>query len=152
MRLHRVGVDAVVQLRERAVEVPGEGEAAVFVLLEALEFLDEVDFELGADPQAELEGDVAVGESAAVAPGAGAQADGPGFFDPFLHTELVAVEAGLAFNCGEFAGIKPGVVDALPDAEEFDGVTVAQPVGNEEIAIDDQSGLRGSVGLGLSLR
>jgi hypothetical protein len=35
----------VVQLGEGAVEIPGEGEAAVFVVLEALELLDEVELE-----------------------------------------------------------------------------------------------------------
>ena len=38
---YRVGVDAVVELREGAVEVPREREAAAFVFFEALEFLDE---------------------------------------------------------------------------------------------------------------
>lgn len=33
-----------------------------------------------------------------------------------------------AFNYGEFAIIKRGVVHLLPDAEEFHGVAVAQPV------------------------
>ena len=135
VRPHCVGVDAVVELREGAVEVPREGEAAAFVLLEALEFLDEVDFEFGADPHAELERNVAMGECAAVASGARAEADGRGFFDPILHAELVAVQAGLAFNCGEFAGIKTRVVDSLPDAEELDGVPVAQPVGDEKVAV-----------------
>jgi hypothetical protein len=41
--LDGIGVDAVVELGEGAVEVPGQREAAVLVLLEALEFLDEVE-------------------------------------------------------------------------------------------------------------
>ena len=45
MGFHRVGVDAVIELGEGAVEIPREGEAAVFVVLEALEFLDEVELE-----------------------------------------------------------------------------------------------------------
>ena len=42
-----------------------------------------------------------------------------------------AVELGLHSNPVKFDGIKPGVVDLLPEAEEFDGVTVAQPVGDQ---------------------
>lgn len=45
MRLDRVGVDAVVDLGQHAVEVPGKGKAAIFVLFETLEFLDEVKLE-----------------------------------------------------------------------------------------------------------
>lgn len=132
---HRVGVDAVVQLGQGAVEVPGEGEAAIFVVLEALEFLDEVYFEFGADPHAEFKGDVLVGEGAAVTPGTGAQANGVGLGHPVFDADLVAVQAGLTFNCGEFAIIKTGVVDAFPDAQELDRVPVAQPVRNEEIPV-----------------
>jgi hypothetical protein len=43
VRFDGIGVDAVVELGEGAVEVPGQREAAVLVLLEALEFLDEVE-------------------------------------------------------------------------------------------------------------
>lgn len=135
MGLDGVGVEAVIDLRQGAIEVPCEGEAAVFVLLDALEFLDEVDFELGTDPHPELEGDVVVGVGSAVPPGSRPQTDGVGLFDPFLDAELVAVQAGLTFNYGEFAGIKIGVVDGLPDAEELDGVPVPQPIGDEELSV-----------------
>ena len=43
----------------------------------------------------------------------------------------MVVQTGLTFNYGEFAGIKPGVVDGFPDAEEFDSVAVAQPVAHD---------------------
>ncbi len=56
MGLDGVGVDAVVELGEGAVEVRGEREATTFVLFEPLKFLDEVEFELGAEPGAKLEG------------------------------------------------------------------------------------------------
>ncbi len=46
-----VGVDAVIDLGERALEIPPELEPVVFVVLEATEFFDQIDFELGADPQ-----------------------------------------------------------------------------------------------------
>ena len=120
---------------EGAVEIPREGESAVFVVLEALEFLDEVNFEFGADPHAEFKGDVFVGECAAIPARAGFQADGVGLFHPILDADLVAVQARLTFNCGEFAIIKTGVVDGFPNAKKFDGVTVAQPVRDEEISI-----------------
>ena len=38
-----IGVDAVIELGKGAVEVPGQREAAVFVLFETAEFLDQVD-------------------------------------------------------------------------------------------------------------
>jgi len=48
VRLHRVGVNAIIQLRQRAVEIPRERKSAIFILLEPLEFLDEVKFEFRA--------------------------------------------------------------------------------------------------------
>ena len=42
-----VGVDGVVDLGEGPLELPTEFETVVFVVLEALEFLDEVEFEFG---------------------------------------------------------------------------------------------------------
>jgi hypothetical protein len=56
-----IGVDAVVELREGAVKIPGQRETAAFVVFEALEFLDEVKLKLGAEPRTKLEGDVPVG-------------------------------------------------------------------------------------------
>ena len=76
--LDGVGVDAVVDLGEGALEVPIELEPVVFVILEALKFRDEVELEFRAKPRAKLERDVFVGKSAAIAartrnqpPGAG---------------------------------------------------------------------------------
>jgi hypothetical protein len=43
------------------------------------------------------------------------------------------VEACLTFNPIEFDGIKTGIVDLLPEAEEFDGVAIAQPVEDQVI-------------------
>jgi hypothetical protein len=62
-------VDAVVELRERAVEVPRERQPPALVLLEPLEFLDEIQLELDGDPRRELERDVLVRVGAAVASG-----------------------------------------------------------------------------------
>ncbi len=133
--LDGVGVEAVVDLGQSAIEIPSERETSVFILLEPLEFLDEVNLELRADPHPKLEGDVVVGVSAAVTPSRRPQSDGVGFLHPFLDTELVAVQPGLTFNYGEFAGIKIRVVDGFPDTEKFDGIAVAQPVGDEELTV-----------------
>ena len=57
-----------------------------------------------------------------------------GALDPLLGREGKAVESGHFFNPVEFDGIKTGVVDLLPDTEEFDGVAVAQPVANQIVA------------------
>jgi len=129
------GVDAVVDLGERALEIPIELEAAVFVVLEAAEFFDQINFEFRADPHAELECDVGMGKGAAIATSRGFEANGIGFLDPFLDTDLVAIESGLAFNCGEFAIIKIRIEHRFPDAEELHGVPVAEPVRNEKLAV-----------------
>src|SRR3569832_505174 len=83
--LDGIGVDAVVELGQGAVEVPGQRKSAFLVVLQALEFLDQLDLEFGADPQAEFKGDVLVGVGAAVSSRAGLQADGPGFLRPLLY-------------------------------------------------------------------
>ena len=81
-------MDAVVDLGEGALEVPIELEAVVFLVLEALEFLDEVEFEFRAEPRAELEGDVLVGVGATtVAPGLGLESDGSRGLDPLSRRE-----------------------------------------------------------------
>lgn len=54
--LDGVGVDAVVDLGKSALEVPIEFESVVFLVLEALEFLDEVELEFRTEPRAELKG------------------------------------------------------------------------------------------------
>jgi hypothetical protein len=43
------------------------------------------------------------------------------------------VESRLLFNPIEFDGIKTGIVDLFPEAEELDGVAVAQPVEDQVI-------------------
>ena len=48
--LDRVGMNAVVDLGEGALEVPIQLEAVIFVVFKALEFLDEIQFELRAEP------------------------------------------------------------------------------------------------------
>ena len=125
MGLDGVGVEPVVDLGEGAIEIPSERKAAVLVLLEPLEFLDEVDFKLGTDPHSKLKGYVLVGISAAVASSRGSQPNGIGLFYPFLNAQLVAVQSGLTFNYGEFAVIKIWVVNRFPNTKKFHGVAVS---------------------------
>ena len=131
MGFHRVGVDAVIELGQGAVEVPSEGKAAVFVVLEPLEFLDEIELELRAEPRTELEGDVRVGIRAAVPSGAGNQAFGAGPVNPGFGGQEKAVPSCLISNSLEFEGIKNRVVYLFPDAEEEDGVLVLEPLLNQ---------------------
>jgi hypothetical protein len=51
------------------------------------------------------------------------------------NSDFVAVQPCLAFNYGEFAIIKVRIVDSFPDSKKLHCVPVAQPVGNEKIAI-----------------
>ena len=119
-----VGVDAIVDLGQGALKVPIELQAVVFVVFEPLEFFDEVELELRAEPRAELEGDVFVGKGAAIAASAGDQATRAGAVDPLFGGEVEAVLAGLIFNSLEFDGIENGVIDAFSDAEKEDGILV----------------------------
>jgi len=113
--LDGIGVDAVVDLGEGALEAPPELEAVVFVIFETLEFFDEVELEFRAEPGAELEGDVLVGVGAAVASGARDQSFGPGQVDPFFGGEEETVPSGLISNSLEFEGIKIRVMYLLPN-------------------------------------
>jgi hypothetical protein len=131
MGLDGVGVDAVVDLGEVAADVPAEGLALGF--LEPLKFLNQVELELHRDPRGELQGDVQVGISAAVAPGLGLDADGPGALGPLLGGQDETVEPSHFSNPIEFDGIKTGIVDLLPQAEEFEGVAVSEPVGDQVV-------------------
>ena len=134
MRLHRVRVDAIIQLRQRAVEIPRERQAAVFVLLEPLEFLDEIQPKLDRNPRSELKRDVLVRVSAAaVAASSGNQTNGPGGLNPALGRQDKTVQSSLLFNPIEFDGIKTGVVQPFPNAEELNGVPISQPVLDEVI-------------------
>jgi hypothetical protein len=88
-----VGVDAVVQLGQRAVQAPIGGKLPGLLLLEPLELLDQIELELDGDPRGELERDVLVGVGAAVPPGLGGDADGAGPLDPQLGREGKAVRS-----------------------------------------------------------
>jgi hypothetical protein len=71
-----------------------------------------------------------MGKSAAIAACCGFESNSVGFLNPFFDTDLVAVQSGLVFNYGEFAIIKSGIEHRFPDAEELDGVPIAEPVGD----------------------
>jgi hypothetical protein len=57
--------------------------------------------------------------------------NGSGQVDPLLGREEETVPARLISKSLEFEGIKTGVVDAFPDAEEQDGVLVLEPLLNQ---------------------
>jgi hypothetical protein len=67
-------------------------------------------------------------KGSSIATGFGNESDGPGFFDPLFGCQNETVEAGLFFNPIEFDGIKLGIVEVLPDAEKFNGVSITHPV------------------------
>jgi hypothetical protein len=135
MRLDGVGVDAVIQLGQRAVEVPCQRQATIFVFFEPLEFLYEVELEFNGNPGGELEGNVLVGVGAAVAASTGREAHRTGFFDPLLGREDEAVQPRLHPNPVEFDGIKTRVVEPLPDSEELHGIAIAQPVADHVVRV-----------------
>ena len=134
MGFHRVGMNAVIELGQGAGEVPGKGKAAVFVVLKPLEFLDQIELELRAEPRTELESDVCVRIRAAITSGAGNHAFGAGPVNPGFGGQEKAVPACLISNSLEFEGIKTRVVYLFPDAEEEDGVLVLEPLLNERTA------------------
>ena len=49
-------------------------------------------------------------------------------FDPLFSRQEKTISACLISNSLEFEGIKTGVVDALPDSEEQDGVFILKPL------------------------
>lgn len=74
-----------------------------------------------------------MGISSAVAPRRGFQSDCVRLLHPFLDANLVVVQASLTSYYGEFAIIKSGVENRLPDAKELDRVAISQPIRNEEL-------------------
>ena len=133
MRLHRVRVDAVIQLRKRAVEIPREREAAILVFLEALEFLDEIKPELDRNPRGEFKRDVLVRVSAAITPRLRNQPNGARRINPALGRQNKAVQPCLFSNPIEFDGIKTRVVQPLPKTQELNRVPIPHPVLDEVI-------------------
>ncbi|MFA7567564.1 MAG: hypothetical protein WCY01_11095, partial [Alkalispirochaeta sp.] len=133
--LDSIGVDTVVDLGKGAVEIPGKGETAVFVFLKALEFFDEVDFELYRHPRGKLEGDIDVDVSTAVTPSFGSYTHGSRLLNPLFRSKREAIQTSLFLNPVEFHGIKLGVVKLFPDAKEFQCIAIAEPVTNEIVGV-----------------
>ena len=128
-------MNTVVELRKRAIQIPPERQAAVLILFKPPEFFHQVNLELRADPHAKLESNVRMSIGSAVASGCRLETDCAGLFHPFLHADFVVVQTGLASNYGEFAIIKIGVENRLPNSKELHRVAVSKPVGDEEIAV-----------------
>jgi hypothetical protein len=131
--LDRIGMNPVVDLGEVAPDIPAE--LLSLLLLESLEFLDEIEFEFNGNPGCEFKGDVRVGVSPPITSLRGHDADGVRFDDPLLRGQDKAVESGLLSKPLEFEGFEIGVVQLLPYPQKLHRTTVSQPVGNEEISI-----------------
>ena len=101
---------AVVELGKCAIQVPGERQAAVFVFLKALKFLDEVKLKLDRYPGGEFKGDVLVCVGAAVTAGLGDQTAGNGGIYSLSWRQDKAVESRPVFKPLEFEGFKIDVM------------------------------------------
>jgi len=77
----------VVELRKRSVQIPGGGETAALFRLQALKFLDQVEFEFHGNPGGELERDVFVRERATATTSSRQQADRSSGFNPLRRRE-----------------------------------------------------------------
>ena len=86
-------MDAVVNLAEAARQVPFKGAIRDLFVLEALEFFDEEEFELGGYPRGKFEGDIFVRKSAAIATGRTFNTDGASGFNPLVGRKREAVRA-----------------------------------------------------------
>ena len=121
-----VGVDVVVDLGQVALHIPAE--LLLLRFLETLKLFDQVDFEFRTDPHSKFEYQISVRVGSAIAASLSDQPDRIGFLHPLFHADLIAVQPGLTFNCGESAIIEIGVVDPLPNSEEFDRISVSKPI------------------------
>ena len=111
--LDGVGMDPVIDLGQLPVEVPAEGEAAVFFALEPLVILDDVKLEFRRDPGGEFKGYVLMGESGGIPALLGHDTFGSRLFHPSLRREHKAVQTCNTFNCLEFEVIELRDGDSL---------------------------------------
>ena len=110
VRFDGIGVEAVVEFGKGTIQIPGKRQATIFILLEALEFLDEVEFELDRDPGGKLKSDVLVCVGAAVTAGLGDQTAGNGGIYSLSWRQDKAVESRPVFKPLEFEGFKIDVM------------------------------------------
>lgn len=68
-----------------------------------------------------------------ISPGSGLNANSPGGLDPLSRGQGETVQPGLAFKGLEFDTFKPWVVDLLPNADVFQGVSVPHPIVDQRI-------------------
>ena len=131
--LDGIRMNAIIDLGKVALDIPAK--LLQLLGLEPLKLFDEVDFEFGADPHTELKGDVLICVCSTISSGLGFETNCVGFFHPFFYADLVAVQASLTSNCGEFAIIKIGVVYLFPNPKELNSVPVSQPVGDKKVTV-----------------
>ena len=129
-----VGMNGVVRFGEFPPEVPGVAKAFGFFLFEAFELYDKIEVKFDIEPVHELDGDFFVGIGAAVPAGFRLDTDGPGGIDPVFHGKVEVVEAYFGFNPHDSVGIKIGVAQFFPLAEEL------QVVGVFKIGLHDDVG------------
>ena len=53
----------------------------------------------------------------------------------FFYAYFEAVQTRLVSNCGEFAIIKIGIINTLPNAKELHRISIAKPVGYKKVTI-----------------
>ena len=69
----------------------------------------------------------------AITPGSGLKAYGVGGFDPFAGSKREAVQTGLISKGLEFETFKTGIVNLLPDSDEFERVAIPHPTVNQDV-------------------
>lgn len=128
-----IRLDMVLQSSQGPIEIPGKGQPAVLVFLEALKFLDQEQLEFHGNPGGKFKRNVLVGEGAAVTAWFRDDSHRAGLFYPLPGRHGKTVQAGALSKPVEFDGFEPRIIQALPNAQEVDGVAVAQPVADQII-------------------
>ena len=99
-------MDAVIDLCECSVQIPSERKPAVFIGLQALIVLDDVQFELCGDPGCKLKRNVLMGKGASVSAGLRNDAYRICSFNPLFGRECKSIGSGLFSKPVEFEGVK----------------------------------------------
>ena len=124
----------VLHFCQRAADAPLNPAGERLLFLEALEFLDQVQLELSAQPRPEFKGNVFVGVRSAVPASPGDSADTVCFLIPGTDRQGEAIQSSLTSNSLESGGIKTRVVQPLPNSQEFHGVFISQPRFDQDAA------------------